>query len=218
MSLRDRLRHVHWIGGGPGGGKSTMAARLAERHGMLRYSTDDTMRAHGAVLTTPYVARFKAMTMDERWVTRTPEEMLETFPWFRGEGFDLIVEDLLRMPAGAPVVVEGFRLLPHLVAPLLADLRRAIWLLPTAGFRRAALDTRGFTWTIPNQTSDPPRAVRNMAERDRMFVDRLVAETARLGLRALRPAPGLTEDQLYEQVAEAFGLPGNVPAHDQRPV
>ena len=39
------------------------------------------------------------MDMDERWVNRSPGTMLETFHWFRGEGFGLIVEDLLRLPA-----------------------------------------------------------------------------------------------------------------------
>ncbi|WP_202880681.1 hypothetical protein [Kribbella amoyensis] len=37
-----------------------------------------------------------------------------------GEGFGLIVDDLLRLPA-VPTVVEGFRLLPELVEPLLTD-------------------------------------------------------------------------------------------------
>lgn len=35
------------------------------------------------------------MSMDERWVDRSPEIMLETFHRFRGEGFDMIVDDLL---------------------------------------------------------------------------------------------------------------------------
>src|SRR5215211_7577064 len=61
-----------------------------------------------------------AMDMDERWVHRSPETMLETFHWFRGEGFGLIVEDLLRLPRVPGVVVEGIRLLPHLVKPLLS--------------------------------------------------------------------------------------------------
>jgi hypothetical protein len=55
------------------------------------------------------------MSMDERWVNRSPETMLETFHWFRGEGFGPIVEDLLALPAEPGVVAEGFRLLPHLV-------------------------------------------------------------------------------------------------------
>src|SRR5919202_2466613 len=124
--------------------------------------------------------------MDERWVNRPPETMLETFHWFRGEGFDLIVEDLLGLPPGAGVLAEGFRLLPHLVEPLLAAPARAVWLLPTPDFRRAVFESRGgAAWGFLARTTDPERALRNLLERDRMFTDVLREETARLGLPAV---------------------------------
>ena len=51
--------------------------------------------------------------------------MLATVPWFRGEAFPPIVEDLLRLPAGTRIVAEGFRLPPRLVVPLLPAPRAA---------------------------------------------------------------------------------------------
>ena len=146
------------------------------------------------------------MDMDERWVNRAPETMLETFHWFRGEGFGLIVEDLLRLPREPPVIAEGFRLLPCLVKPLLAVPDHAVWLLPTPGFRRAAFDSRESSWEIAGKTSDPDRALRNLLERDRMFTARLYAETKRLGLRVIEVDTTMTEDDLAERVTEAFGL------------
>ncbi len=56
--------------------------------------------------------------MDQRWVLRDPAIMYKTFPWFQGEGFDLLLEDLLSLPADQVILVEGFRLLPYLVAAL----------------------------------------------------------------------------------------------------
>ena len=114
---RARLRDVYWIGGGSGAGKSTIARRLAARHGLRLYATDEVMADHGrrsSPVDSPFMAAFAAMNMDERWVSRSPQTMLETFGWFRGEGFGLIVEDLLRLPAGPGVIAEGFRLLPPL--------------------------------------------------------------------------------------------------------
>jgi hypothetical protein len=146
-----------------------------------------------------------AMDMDERWVSRPPRTMLDTFHWFRGEGFGLIVEDLLAM-AGNPVVVEGFRLLPSLVEPLLADPSHAVWLLPTPEFRWAAFESRGTAWDIPNKTGDPERAQRNLLERDRMFTDRLAAETTRLNLPAIEVDTTVGEDDLVERVTRIFGL------------
>ena len=205
-----RLRHVYWIGGGSGAGKSTIARRLADRCGWRLYATDDVMRDHARRTTpeeAPFLHRFMAMDMDERWVNRSPETMLETFHWFRGEGFGLIVEDLLRLPQEPCVVVEGFRLLPHLVKPLLTAPEHAVWLLPTPDFRQAAIRSRavpgeGFVW----KTSDPAKAGRNIAERDAMFTVRLQEETERLQLRTIRVDIAMTEDDLAEQVTTAFRL------------
>jgi 2-phosphoglycerate kinase len=208
--LRARLGHVHWVGGGSGAGKSTVARRVAARHGLHLYDTDQVMSDHARRCTpgdAPYLKMFMAMDMDERWVTRSPETMLETFHWFRGEGFDLIVADLLELPADRPVVVEGFRLLPDLVAPLLTDLRRAVWLLPTPGFRRAAFDARATTWDIPRRTGDPARALHNLLERDRLFTDRLACQTRRLGLPSIAVDGTVTEGELVDRVSRAFGLP-----------
>ncbi|MCQ8188280.1 AAA family ATPase [Streptomyces rugosispiralis] len=208
--LAARLRHVFWLGGGSGAGKSTIARRLADRHGWRRYATDDVMREHAGRTTpeeAPFLHRFIAMDMDERWVNRSPEVMLETFHWFRGEGFGLIVEDLLRLPPEPCVIVEGFRLLPRLVKPLLDAPEHAVWLLPTPDFRQAAIRSRsaaeeGFV----RRTSDPARAGRNLAERDRMFTTRLEKEAERLRLPTIEVDTMTTEDALAERVSRAFRL------------
>ncbi|MFB6393861.1 hypothetical protein [Polymorphospora lycopeni] len=203
------LRHVYWLGGGSGAGKSTVARRIADRHGLRLYATDDMMPDHAARGTAdecPYLHRFMAMDMDERWVRRSPALMLETFHWFRGEGFAHIVDDLLRLPARPAVLVEGFRLLPYLVKPLLATPAHAVWLLPTPAFRRAAFASRGSLWTIAGRTSDPERALRNLLERDRMFTQRLREETSVLGLHAVDVAPASTEDDLVDRVTRTLGL------------
>ena len=204
------MRHVYWIGGGSGAGKSTIARRLAGRHGWRLYATDDVMADHARRTTAaqaPLLHEFMAMDMDQRWVDRSPRTMLETFHWFRGEAFGLIVEDLARMPTETPVLVEGFRLLPHLVQPLLTGPGHAVWLLPTPDFRQVAFRSRatadgGFT----ERTGDPRRAEHNVAVRDALFTERLREETARLGLPAVTVDGTLTEDELTERVSEIFRL------------
>jgi hypothetical protein len=146
------------------------------------------------------------MDMDQRWVSRSPQAMLETFGWFRGEGFGLIVEDLLGLPARPGVIAEGFRLLPRLVQPLLAVPGHAVWLCPTPRFRRAAFGRRGSLWDIAGKTSDPERALANLLERDRMFTERVRAEAAGLGLRVIEVDIPMTEEELAGRVSEAFGL------------
>jgi hypothetical protein len=208
-ALQAQLQHVYWIGGGSGGGKSTIARRIATRHGLRLYATDDVMPDHARRSTpedSPQLAEFAAMDMDERWVNRSPTTMLETFHWFRGESFNLIIEDLLRLPPEPRVIVEGFRLLPRLVTPLLATPSHAIWLLPTPDFRQRALETRGSLWQIAGKTTDPQRALHNLLTRDEMFTQRLHEETGRLALNTIEVDTATTEDDLMERVTAAFGL------------
>jgi 2-phosphoglycerate kinase len=198
----------YWIGGGSAAGKSTIARRIAVQHGLSVYSTDDVMADHARRSSRedcPLLHEFMAMDMDERWVNRSPKTMLETFHWFRGEGFNMIVEDLLSSPRYPGVVVEGFRLLPHLVKPLLSVPNRAVWLLPTPEFRRAVIESRGGTaWGFLAKTSDPERALRNLLERDRMFTEILREETSRLGLAAIDVDITTTEHDLVRQVMGLF--------------
>jgi 2-phosphoglycerate kinase len=198
----------YWIGGGSAAGKSTIASRIAAQHGFTVYSTDNVMADHARRSSPedcPLLHEFMAMDMDERWVNRSPKTMLETFHWFRGEGFNLIIEDVLSLPREPGVIVEGFRLLPGLVKPLLSVSNRAVWLLPTPEFRLAVIDGRGGSaWGFLAKTSDPERALRNLLERDRMFTDILREETSRLGLTAIEVDTTTTEDDLVRQVTAVF--------------
>lgn len=207
--LRVQLGHVRWIGGGSLAGKSTVAHRLAEEHGQRVVSTDASMAEHARRSNpedAPLLHAFMAMAMDERWLDRNPQVMLETFPWFRGEVFDQIVDDLIRLPTDQGVIVEGFRLLPRCVAPLLTEADRAVWLLPTPEHREAAAWRRGSGWEFLDRTSDPPQARRNLLERDRLFTEQIREEARQLGLRTIDVDGTSTEEELTARVAAALDL------------
>ncbi len=179
------LADVRWIGGGSGAGKSTVAELLA-RSGATAFATDDRIAAHArAAADDPLVRSFTEASMDERWVRRSPEEMLRTFPWFRGAAFDLLLDDVRALPGTGPVVVEGFRLLPRLVAPLLGSGGRAVFLLPPPAMRAAAFGVRHASRSFWTRTSDPDRALANLLERDRLFTEGVRAEAAALRLPVL---------------------------------
>jgi 2-phosphoglycerate kinase len=208
-SLSSRLRHVYWVGGGSGAGKSTIARRLAAKHGLQLYSTDDAMADHSRRCppeVCPLLTEFKRMSMDERWADRSPQIMLETFHWFRGEGFDLIVEDLLKFRPYEGVIVEGFRLLPQLVKPLLHHPHQGVWLIPTPEFRLAAFESRGSLWSIAEKTSNPERALSNLLERDRLFTAYLQEMAEKAGVPVINVDRPLAESVLESRVATQFGL------------
>jgi hypothetical protein len=181
------LAHVRWLGGASGGGKTTVAALLADRYQLQIYSTDLTIRVHGAGPgpDTPRLAEFIAMSMDQRWLERDPVTMLNSFPWFAGERFDRIVRDLRHRSPSPPTVAEGFRLLPRLVHPLLEHTWQAVWLVPAAPLRRTAFERRPPDQQFWRLTSNPREALDRLLERDELFAQQLAAEAHALGLKVI---------------------------------
>ena len=209
-AVQEQFQHVYWIGGGSGAGKSTIARRIAAERGCRVYTTDEVMADHARRSSRedcPSLHTFMDMDMDERWVNRSPKIMLETFHWFQGEGFEFIIQDLLQLPRETGLIVEGFRLLPHLVKPLLRVPGHAVWLLPTPEFRRAVVESRGGSaWGFLGRTSEPERALSNLLERDRMFTEILREQTAQLGLHFIEVDSSTTEENLIKRVLDLFGF------------
>ncbi|MGJ8528280.1 shikimate kinase [Maritalea sp.] len=207
--LQQRLSHIYWIGGGSGAGKSTIAKQLADQFDLQLYDTDAAMQNHAARSSSkdcPLIHEFLNMSMDERWVNRTPREMLKSFHWYKGEGFNFVIDDLLALPADRAVIAEGFRLLPELVTPYLKSKSQAIWLLPTAEFRKMAFSNRGSLWEIPNSTSNPQVALDNLLERDGIFTDQLSQNVEANKLNAIEVNQQLPQKDILEQVQDLFRL------------
>lgn len=203
------LDHVRWVGGGSAAGKSSVSRLLAERFGAGLYSTDATIGVHSELLegtAAPLLEQFRHMSMDERWVHHGPVMMYSTFPWFHGEGFDLILEDLGRLPRDRPILVEGFRLLPDLVRPHVSNLSHAAWLLPTTDFRQAAFERRQGADAFWLRTADPDRALTNLLERDRIFSDKIADDVARNGLNSLLVDGSRNVENMAEELNSHFGL------------
>ncbi|MGW5668651.1 hypothetical protein [Micromonospora sp. NPDC003776] len=158
--LARRLSHVRWLGGGTGAGKSTLARALAERYDVLIYDGDRAERDYVTRCTPrehPHLWALLQAPPEQRWNGRSAREIFETMPSLHGETFGFVVEDLLALPAGRPVLVDDFRALPREVAPLLSWPEQAAFLLPTPEFRAEALRTR---------FADPARARANWGDAD----------------------------------------------------
>ena len=144
-ALRYRLRHVLWLGGTPCSGKSSVAQHLIDRHAIQLYHYDRHEQAHLArrdPVRHPAFCADTRLDMDERWVRRPVGTMVRATTAAWHERFELVLADLLALPATAPILAEGPGLLPADVAPLLTSSWQAIWLVPTEEFKRATQPKR----------------------------------------------------------------------------
>jgi hypothetical protein len=133
------VRHVLWIGGPPGSGKTTVATRLARRHGLRWYNADARTWAHRdrALLAGNEAARrWEELTPHERHTATSPAEMFEMS--LHRERGSMVVDDLRAMPPSPLTVAEGTTVLPALVA----EAGRSVWLIPSPELQQARLKER----------------------------------------------------------------------------
>jgi hypothetical protein len=209
----EQLARVLWIGGAQWAGKSSVAHELALRHGLVHYAYDyHDARSHAARARAepqrfPRFAAVLARSADESWVTPSPGALAEDAQAVFVERFEMVLEDLRALPGRPCVVAEGWGLRPELVKPYIDSPRRAIFLVPSEGFRDHQLRVlpRAAALGASHALSDAARGQRNRLERDRLLADDAVESAGRLGLRVLVVDGSEGVAETCRQVAEHFG-------------
>ena len=131
-----------WIGGPPGAGKTSVATRLARRHGLRWYGADTrtwTHRDRALAAGSPAARRFEQLPPAERW-SRPSAELLELS--LHRERLQMVLDDVQALPPAPLVIAEGTTVSPAALATKAIDRTHALWLLPAPGFFDAQLHAR----------------------------------------------------------------------------
>jgi len=181
------LKNVYWVGGSPCAGKSTICERLAEKYGLNYYCVDSHYEEHLAradAVRHPNVVRLRNITWNDVFLRPVPDLLRDEIAFYH-EVIELIVEDLLHLPVGRPVIAEGAALLPELVAPYLDDPHHGLWVVPTEAFQREHYSRRPWIHGILAETRDPAQAFENWMCRDARFAEYVRAGCAERGFEVI---------------------------------
>ena len=198
---------ILWIGGATDAGKTTLARALAARFGCRLYEYDRTDVAHHEALAArdDDIRAFMQASADERWVTPAPDELFRRSMRSFQLRWPMLLAELAELAPGpgAPVIVEGFGLLPDLVRPLLDDPRQGLWLVPTEAFKRGSWERRGKPG-FRAQVSDPTRAAANLWDRDVLLAAEIARQARALQLKLMINDGALDAEQLADAAADWF--------------
>lgn len=177
-----------FIGGGTGGGKTTIARALAARHGVRLLPVDAFWYEHAerAGETSP--------PPDVQWLEWTPATQAADFERISRLMLGFVLEDMPLLPEQPVVLVEG----PQIVPDLLPEDARAIFLIPSPEFQRDVLVPR------PMPSSDPERALANRLVKDRLYADRVAALARERGFTVFEVDGSLAPDDVLERVEAEF--------------
>ncbi len=205
---KEALGHVLWLGGPSEAGKTTVAQILLQR--LIRwqwYPCDlheyNHLIARADPQLHPTIYSNLGRSVDEQWVYTTPEALFTGTLVTNEERFPMIVEDLLKMPSQPPILVEGPRLFPALIAPLLNHPGQAIWLLPTADFVRGSQERRDKP-VNRFRSSDPDRYRSNFLERERLLREHICAEVKGRDLPWIEIDGRRTPEMIADEVQSHF--------------
>jgi hypothetical protein len=201
----------YWIGGSPCAGKSSVAATLADRHGLRHVecdwaSADRVARMAGRKL--PAYEELSALSTCER-LSRSPEWQADRELAFYREQFEFVLDEL--SPA-EPAIVEGADLLPDLLQRAGVGMNRAVWLVPTPEFQIRHYAAREWVSEYLKDCADPQAAFRNWMCRDVLFAERIRDLATTVGGRVIVVDGTMSLEEVVRVVGEHLGLWGARPA------
>ena len=180
-----------FVGGGTGGGKTTLARTLAVRHGLRLFKIDsfwyEHAERHGESPPPP----------DVQWLEWSPGTQAADFERISRLMLGFVLEDLPTLPDQPVVVVEG----PQILADLLPADAHAVFLIPTREFQRSALTPR------PMPSSDPERALAARLVKDRLYAERVAALASDRGFPVIEVDGSRSPGAIFQQVESLFDEP-----------
>ncbi|GHO90987.1 ATPase AAA [Reticulibacter mediterranei] len=211
--IAKALTHVLWVAGSPCSGKSMISHTITRIYVFLDYHLDALAENHFARRVAAGDAEAQAflnMSMDQRWVERSVETLVQETVESWTRDFQLVIEDLLAMPKERIIVAEG-NFFPACVAPYLSSNHQAIWLTPTDTFceqarrrKKADLTRRQKRHGMFNEGSDPEKHLRNLIERDRQLARYVKQQAEELHLPLLEVDGSRSPEEMTELVERHF--------------
>jgi adenylate kinase family enzyme len=207
------LTHILWIGGSPCSGKSTISHAIAQIYVFIDYHLDAWSSNHFArriAAGDAAASAFLNMSMNQRWIERPVEALVQEAVTTWSKHFYQVIEDLQSLPKENCIIAEG-NFFPECVAPYLSSPHQAIWLVPTDDFceqgRRRKWDElarRQKMHGIYDEGSDPEQRRRNVIARDCQLARYVKQQAESLHLPIFEVDGNHSREEMVELVERHF--------------
>lgn len=201
-------KNTYWIGGSPCSGKSTIAEKLVQEFEFDYYKCDDHLERYmklGATMGKPTIGKMSTLSIDETWLRPVDEQVEDEFKFYE-EAFEIVMNDIDKLPSSMGLVVEGAALLPQNMASIKISKENYICIVPSAEFQVEKYKERPWVSHYLRECSDSQTAFSNWMQRDIRFAEIVNLKATHLGYK-VSVTDGITDiEAMYKSVLNHFNL------------
>lgn len=205
--LKECLKHVYWLNGGPCSGKTTMTKKLVDDFGfrtlsddILKYRKYSDKNVHKAIQMPN-----TSLNWDE-WFNRPTDVYKNWLLDVSREMLDYFLIDIIKMPNDKPIIIDlGIR--ADLILPFI-DIERILGMFTAPSeierlyfFRE---DHRMILDRINESTQNPSKTIKNANKAMVRFSEDIRKSCESNGVKIINRAPELSIDEQFKMVCEYF--------------
>lgn len=207
--LKEQLKHVYWINGGPCAGKTTMTKKFTSELG-FQTLPDDILKYRPFSNPVEYPAlQYPHPGLDwEQWFSRPIDEKYQWLQKIVQELMEFFVIDLLKMPTESPIVID-LGIMPEHILPFIPKERMICLHTLDSEIERLYFfreDHKMILDCINECTSDPPERIKQGNKTMIKFSKEIVRACTRHNIKTIERTPELSTEAQFRLVCEHFGL------------
>lgn len=206
--LKEQLKHVFWLNGGCCAGKTTMTKKFVEELGFQTLG-DDVLKYRPFTSPAEYPAlQYPHPGLDwDRWFNKPLDEHCEWLFQVVEEMMEFFVIDLLKMPAGTPIIID-LGIMPESILPFIPKERMICLYAPDEEIERLYYFRADHKMILDviNLTANPAETIKNGNKSMVKFSREIRNACIKHGIKTIERTAGLSVEEQFRLVREHFGV------------
>jgi hypothetical protein len=207
--LKERLKHVYWLNGGPCAGKTTMTKKFVE---VLGFQTlgDDVLKYRPFTSPVEYPAlQFPKPDLDwNKWFNKPVDEHCQWLFQIVEEMMDFFIIDLLTMSNDKPIIID-LGIMPERILPFIPEERMICFYTSDDEIEKLYYfreDHKMILDCINAYTINPEETIKHGNKSMVKFSNEIKTACNKMGIKTVERIPSMSVEEQFRLVREHFGL------------
>lgn len=207
--LKEQLKHVYWLNGGPCAGKTTMTKKFVEELGFQTLG-DDVLKYRLFTSPVEYPAlQFPNPDLDwNKWFNKPVDEHCQWLFQIVEEMMDFFIIDLLTMPNDKPIIID-LGIMPERILPFIPKERMVCFYTSDEEIERLYYfreDHKMILDCINAYTINPEETIKHGNKSMVKFSNEIKTACNKMGIKTVERIPSMSVEEQFRLVREHFGL------------